>query len=298
MGVCLRAPQIMKMEEYPVTNRINSNHPGTADGAPGRDAYRRIFIALLTAGILIVGLTATVSAASPPAIVVPLLAEEQNDLSEPDATSIYDPPFPPESPTPSSGATVAPGDTELRWTARDTGQYPLRYDVGINASAPPEEAVAQNLTEPEYDAGDLESGTYYWQVYTTDGDMYYIPGDVWNFTVLENGTAASGDSPGPGSIIEPPFPPGSPEPADGAAGVATDATLAWSSSNSGQYPLLYDIYIGTSPDSLAPVLNGTSEAEYQPQALQPNTTYYWQVFATDGDMYYVSGGVWQFTTDG
>ncbi|MDN7024418.1 fibronectin type III domain-containing protein [Methanoculleus sp. FWC-SCC1] len=276
-----------------MTTRTHS----TARGAAAH-TYRRFFIALLSAGILILGMTVPALAQAPTAITVPLLPEEQNDLSEPDASSIVEPPFPPTSPAPPSGAAVAPGDTTLRWAARDAGQYPLRYDVGIAADAPPQEATAQNLTEPAYDPGDLEAGTYYWQVYTTDGDMYYIPGDVWNFTVQENGSGISGDSPGPGSIIEPPFPPGSPAPADGAVGVPPDATLTWSSSNSGQYPLLYDIYLGTSPDSLTPVLNGTSETAYQPEALQPGTTYSWQVVATDGDMYYVSGPVWQFTTDG
>lgn len=266
--------------------------------------FQHLFAALLSAGLLLAAMTTPIAASS--GIAVPLLPEEADggdvslpagsrslprDDSEPDETSIIEPPFPPASPVPPSGAADVPPDITLRWSAEETGQYPVRYMVSLGRSSLPAEPVARDLDETEYDPQNLTPGaTYAWQVTATDGDMYYMPGEVWTFTVR------GGDSPGPDAIIEPPQQPDAPFPANGATGVPVDTELAWHGGNFDQYPLLYTVAIGKASTPGEEVVTEAPPAAYRPETLEPGTTYSWQVTATDGDMYYISGEVWTFTT--
>lgn len=273
--------------------------------------FQHLCAALLSAGLLLAAMTAPAAAAAiSPGIAVPLLPEDAaggdaavqtglrslpredtDEYSEPDETSITEPPFPPETPVPPSGAADVPADITLQWSAEETGQYPVRYMISLGRGSLPEEPVARDLEETEYDPQNLTPGvTYAWQVTATDGDMYAIPGEVWTFTVR------GGDSPGPDAIIEPPQQPDAPFPANGATGVPVDTELAWHGGNFGQYPLLYTVTIGKAPTPGEEVVTEAPPAAYRPETLEPGTTYSWQVTATDGDMYYISGEVWTFTT--
>jgi len=109
-------------------------------------------------------------------------------------------------------------------------------------------------------------------------------------------SAPLADSPGETSLYEPPFAPELPNPAPGTEDVSINTTLNWTGQDMGQYPLLYEVYFGTSPDALEPVAGLIGYPGFAPGPLEQNTTYYWQVYATDGDMYYVPGGVWNYTT--
>jgi hypothetical protein len=89
-----------------------------------------------------------------------------------------------------------------------------------------------------------------------------------------------------------------PEPADGGAGVALDATLNW---RPGREAASHNVYFGTDKDAVtngtAPVVSLT-EHRYGPADLLFGTTYYWKVDevgaeATPGT---VAGEVWSFTT--
>ncbi len=159
---------------------------------------RPLFAVLLCAGLLLIAMTIPVAAssgiavsllpedaaggdaavkASLPADSQNLLPENTGEDSEPDETSIIEPPFPPEMPVPPSGATDVSADTVLRWSAEDSGQYPVRYAISLGSAGLPADPVAQDLEEPEYDPQNLTPGvTYAWQVTATDGDMYLCSG--------------------------------------------------------------------------------------------------------------------------
>ncbi len=86
--------------------------------------------------------------------------------------------------------------------------------------------------------------------------------------------------------------PSSPYPPDSATSVATNVTLKWSCIGS---QLKYDIYIGTTSQSMKRVAIGINLPSYSPSALKYDTTYYWKVSAWNsaGRTY---SPVWRFTT--
>lgn len=83
-----------------------------------------------------------------------------------------------------------------------------------------------------------------------------------------------------------------PSPADEETGVLLDAQLSWDEDGPG---VVYDVYLGTDPGSLALVSDGQAGQTCDPGILDSAQTYYWRVDATDiGGT--VTGDVWEFTT--
>src|SRR5205085_1306699 len=103
------------------------------------------------------------------------------------------------------------------------------------------------------------STTYFWQIVAHNG-AGATTGAVWSFT-----TSAAGAPPGA---------PGSPNPANGAANVATNPTLTWTSAGA----TTYDVKFGTA-NPPPQVTTGQGSASYTPAALANSTTYFWQVVA-------------------
>jgi hypothetical protein len=71
-------------------------------------------------------------------------------------------------------------------------------------------------------------------------------------------------------------------PADGAIEISLDANLTWSGGESqceGR-TATYDVYFGTA--SSPPLRDNVSAKSFDPGSLEPNTTYYWKVRASDG----------------
>jgi hypothetical protein len=134
------------------------------------------------------------------------------------------------------------------------------------------------LTSPSYTPGGLAPNTtYFWQIVAHNGGGAN-QGPEWTFT-----TAPAGPPP-PGA-------PSSPAPADGATGVSTAPTLAWSSSGA----TAYDVKFGTVTPPTTTVSSGQSAASYSPAGLANDTTYYWQIVATNTSGS-TAGPVWSFTT--
>ncbi len=105
---------------------------------------------------------------------------------------------------------------------------------------------------------------------------------------------------------QPPYPPTQVSPADGVINVPTDTRLEWKRA---PFATSFDVYLGTSPDTMAPVrVNAQVDANppetytcMPAQALQPNTIYYWRVvsrtYATDAKPSLAAGsGFWSFRT--
>ncbi|MDF7809138.1 LamG domain-containing protein [Pontiellaceae bacterium B12219] len=70
---------------------------------------------------------------------------------------------------------------------------------------------------------------------------------------------------------------------------AEDDTGPWNTAS------IYDVYMGTSPTGLASVASGFTNTVFSPGQLELNTTYYWQVVASNV-VGVTPGPVWQFTT--
>jgi hypothetical protein len=116
---------------------------------------------------------------------------------------------------------------------------------------------------------------YFWQIVARN-NAGSTTGPVWSFT-----TAAA---------AQPPGTPGSPNPGNGAAGVATNATLTWSASGATSY----DVNFGTS-SSPPQAASGLTNASYTPSNLAGGTTYFWQIVARN-NAGSTTGPVWSFTT--
>jgi hypothetical protein len=84
-----------------------------------------------------------------------------------------------------------------------------------------------------------------------------------------------------------------PQPADGAADVDVNTSLAW---RAGREAVSHEVYLGTAPDALA--LAGTvASATFVPGNLEFGSTYYWQVVeVNEADTVTAwAGDVWSFT---
>jgi phosphatidylserine/phosphatidylglycerophosphate/cardiolipin synthase-like enzyme/regulation of enolase protein 1 (concanavalin A-like superfamily) len=181
------------------------------------------------------------------------------------------PPSTPASPNPANGASGTSTSPTLTWTASGA----TSYDVSFGTSNPPPQ-VSSAQPAASYTPSNLTaSTTYFWQIVARNS-AGTTSGPVWSFT-----TAAA---------AQPPGTPGSPNPADGAAGVATNATLTWSASGATSY----DVNFGTSnpPPQAA---SGLSSASYTPANLVSGTTYFWQIVARN-NAGPTTGPVWSFTT--
>ena len=133
-----------------------------------------------------------------------------------------------------------------------------------------------------YSPGGLNAGqTYYWRVDEDDGSTTH-KGVVWSFIPSSNPFAIN------------------PNPADGATGVATNATLSWTA---GVGATAHDVYFGISFSdvrdatdySVLPGRGRQTTATYNPVTLVAGQKYYWRIDEYTGSVVN-KGAVWSFTT--
>ncbi|MHC4510991.1 MAG: proprotein convertase P-domain-containing protein [Planctomycetota bacterium] len=171
------------------------------------------------------------------------------------------------APSPANGAVEVALDTVLSW---EPGFSAIERKVYLGTSDSPGLFAMTTGTSV---APALEpSTTYYWKVDEVEADGTKHGGTVWSFTTP------------PGEATE--F-----DPADGAVGVTTDATLSW---RSGVTAVSHDVYLGTS-DPPAFVGN-QAEATYEATGLAFDTVYYWRVDEIDADGKKYVGDVLSFST--
>ena len=83
-----------------------------------------------------------------------------------------------------------------------------------------------------------------------------------------------------------------PDPADGAENV-TFALFKW---GAGLDAALHDVYVGTSPDTLALMVRQPVLVYWYGPGFAPDTTYYWRIDEVDGGGAIHTGDLWSFTT--
>jgi len=162
------------------------------------------------------------------------------------------------------------------------GTDPKTLDIYFGNSTPPPKAMSNVSIMYFVPEEGLEfNTTYYWKVDVWDALGSPTYGQIWNFTTRDN---------------DPPYAPSTPDPANGATGVAINTNLSWTGGDPDGDDTTYDVYFGTSspPPLVALTYNDT---EYDPPGtLQFNTTYYWKIVAWDEYGLNASGPVWTFTT--
>jgi len=91
-----------------------------------------------------------------------------------------------------------------------------------------------------------------------------------------------------------PYPPSNPNPADGATGVLPGRSLIWQGGDPDGNPVTYTVALGVVGTANIPVIAAVTQTTYRP-TLALNTTYFWEITATDG-VSVTAGPRWQFTT--
>ena len=175
----------------------------------------------------------------------------------------------PGTPNPASGATGVSINPTLTWTAQDA----TSYDVAFGASNPPPVVVSGQASASDTPPALNNNTQYFWRITARNGSGS-TTGPAWSFT----------------TSVAPPATPNSPSPADTAAGVPTNVTLAWAASGATSFDVLFG---PTDPPSQ--VATGLSAASFAPGALAANTTYFWQIVAHNASGA-VQGPEWTFTT--
>jgi hypothetical protein len=157
--------------------------------------------------------------------------------------------------------------------------------------------------------GNTSNGLYYSGAQTLDaednwwgdsagpnqtGDSIYGNVDADPWSSAENQCVAQGEN-------NPPNEPNTPNPTNGA--VRIDATsgieLQWAGGDPDILDtVLYDIYLGTSAESLSLLAQDIGTTSYQMTDAVQGQTYYWKIIAKDNRGLETSGPVWQCTTDG
>ena len=221
-------------------------------------------------------------------IGVILLTNSANNAYNTITSKLFDfaenqPPYTPSSPEPENGSTDVSIYTDLSWTGGDPDGDDLTYDVYFEAGdSTPDELVSENQSDTTYDPDTLEENTeYYWRIVAWD-EWTSETGPIWSFTTGEN---------------LPPNEPSDPDPPDGATDVPIVKILSWigGDPNPGD-TVLYDVYFGnSSPPPM--VAEDLSETSYDPDTMDLDTTYYWQIVAEDSQGLSTSGDIWYFTTE-
>ncbi len=81
---------------------------------------------------------------------------------------------------PSNGTIVTENTTKLSWSASDSDNDPLRYDVYFGESNPPL-LFAENIDTMTMDVQVESNKTYYWRVVAKDSNQAAAISRVWSF---------------------------------------------------------------------------------------------------------------------
>jgi len=155
------------------------------------------------------------------------------------------------------------------WTFQGFNPFPTRYVLDLSAVIAGEPNAKLRF---RFDSEGELSGDY-WQVDDVELEVF-------------TGQASMGDPPGP---------PSSPSPADGAADSGIDTEIAWTA---GSLAISHDVYFGTASSPGAGEFQGNQAGTtFDPGPLASGTTYYWRIDEVNADGT-TPGCTWSFTTQG
>ena len=185
----------------------------------------------------------------------------------------------------STGVTYNP--TLFTWQAAfDAESDPISYNFYLGRQPEGLTLMKKDLATTSFSLNNLEPRTsYYWQIMAKDGRGGVTESQVHTFTTLNRPPTAP-------QLITPP---------NGIQGVLKEQILDWRASTDPDGDVVfYTVYVGTSPSSMAQRGNTTTYLFYRfgGNAIPNNTTYYWQVVATDKKGGETASEIWSFTTHG
>lgn len=180
----------------------------------------------------------------------------------------------PEAPvgiSPVDGSEDLDTSVTLSWFCDPVDADPLTYDVYFGHSTDTLTLVSNDQTGISYATENLENNTtYFWQIGADDGRSSAVRAasfsDIYHFTT-KNATPSA-----PQLLT----------PSDGATDLNTSVTLSWTCDAVDDDPLVYDVRLGKSTDTMAIVSTHQSTTNYAAENLENNTTYFWQICADDG----------------
>lgn len=187
----------------------------------------------------------------------------------------------PSDPSPEDEESVDYQDKiELSWTGKDYNKDDeLTYTVyaSTDESNLSENAVATDISDNYFELSDVTADqSMYWQVVAKDSDGEKTSGPVWSFTV-----GSSQIAPSTPQLIAP---------TEDSKGLDPEnITFSWESDDEDVNPV-FTILLGTDKSSLESIYEGTITKEddvykyTSSTILNSNTTYYWQVVATNDDL--------------
>ncbi|MEQ9299501.1 MAG: FISUMP domain-containing protein [Cyclobacteriaceae bacterium] len=184
---------------------------------------------------------------------------------------------------PENGSSGVHHNTSFTWLpATDPDNDELSYELWYGTTILPDKRVITDHTEV---TAPLSSGTtYYWKVVTVDSRGDQSESEVWSFTT---DLAIGNTAPSLPTLI---FPVGE------ATEVVLEPTIQWQqASDADGNEVMYDLYLGSHPDSLKLEATDLSVTTYD-LILPSGTTYYWQVVAYDGQGGVVNSEIERFTT--
>jgi ribosomal protein L31 len=188
-------------------------------------------------------------------------------------------PYVPSNPSPANGSTNVPLNVTLSWIGGDPDGDKVTYDVYLGTD-PSKLPLYTTTTEPSVSVSNLKKyTTYYWYVVAKDDKGLSAKSPVWMFITLNN----------------PPYMPFNPYPANGEMGVRLKINLSWSGGDPDNDTVTYSVYLGKDMNKLKFLKNTTDNSLYV--ELEPDTTYYWYVKATDDKGATTTGPLWSFTTN-
>ncbi|MBM2845272.1 MAG: pyrrolo-quinoline quinone [Bacteroidetes bacterium] len=191
-------------------------------------------------------------------------------------------PAPPVLATPANGATGVVTNPTLTWNA-STGATSYHLQVSTDPGFATTVVDQSNITTTSSAVGGLAGNTlFYWRVSASNsgGTSAYSTG--FSFTTTA-----------------PPPPPPAPvlaTPANGATGVATNATLTWNASTGATS---YHLQVSTDPGFATTLVDQSNitTTSSTVTGLATNTLCYWRVSATNGGGTSAYSTAWSFTTE-
>ena len=186
-------------------------------------------------------------------------------------------------------AGARPRDIVNTWAVDETrnrtgawaNRRPVDWLQGLTPGTPPPDNDNDGMADSWEDTHGLDSGN------GNDHSTVMVSG----YTAIEEYINGLADALVPTSNSAPQTP-SNPNPADGATNISVSQTLSWQSSDLNGDPISYTVAFG--PIDPPPGVTTVTSPLYAP-TMVTNTTYYWQITATDGLSDSV-GPVWQFTT--
>ena len=197
------------------------------------------------------------------------------------------PPTQPELIGPTDGATTVATDVTLSWSAStdpdgDLFKYYVYIDIVRNTNR---NVTVEGIEQTRYQPAGIEKGrTYYWFILVKDDNGAATRTQTQSFMTESDGMDI----------------PHTPSPADGSQAInALDLPLLQWEHDKNDQTITYSVYLSSNPKTISLAKEDLDQQQYQIQeALQGNTTYYWQVEAVNtqnGNT--TKSGVWTFKTD-